>query len=48
MILDYIFFEEKIDVKALNEKLLNKALYDSQVENDKLVIDLQGESDVQD
>ncbi len=33
-ILDYLMFEQKIDVKEMNEKLLNKVLYNSDIKED--------------
>lgn len=45
VILDYILFEDKIDVKEFNEKLLNKVLYQSEIENNQLVLNLQENND---
>lgn len=45
VILDYILFEDGIDVKEFNERLLNKVLYQSEIENDKLVLNLLGDND---
>ncbi|TCK01821.1 type I restriction-modification system DNA methylase subunit [Volucribacter psittacicida] len=45
VIFDYILFEQGIDVKTFNENLLNKVLYQSNVENAKLVLNLQGADD---
>lgn len=42
VILDYILFEGGIDVKTFNDNLLNKVLYQSEIENDKLILNLQG------
>ena len=39
-ILDYIMFEENIDVKEFNEKLLDSVLYRSNIEDSKLILDL--------
>lgn len=44
VILDYILFEDGVDVKTFNDNLLNKVLYQSEIENDKLVLNLQGDS----
>lgn len=43
-ILDYILFEDGVDVKVFNDKLLNKVLYQSEIENNKLILNLQGEN----
>lgn len=40
VILDYIMFEDGIDVKQFNEKLLNNVLYKSEIEDNKLVLKL--------
>lgn len=39
-ILDYIMFEQKIDVKEFNSKLLDSILYKSSIDNNKLTLDL--------
>lgn len=39
-IIDYIMFEEGIDVKEFNEKLLKEVLYKSELKENKLVLDL--------
>ena len=39
-IIDYIMFEEKIDVKEFNEKLLNEVLYKTKYEDNKLILNL--------
>lgn len=39
-ILDYIMFEENIDVKEFNTKLLDSVLYKSNIEDNKLILDL--------
>ena len=44
IVLDYIMFEDNIDVKNFNEKLLDNVLYKSVVEDNKLILDL-GEED---
>jgi len=44
VILDYILFEDGVDVKTFNDNLLNKVLYQSEIENDKLVLNLQRDS----
>lgn len=44
VILDYILFEDGVDVKEFNERLLNKVLYQSEIEKDKLVLHLQGDN----
>lgn len=44
VVLDYIMFEDSIDVKGFSEKLLDNILYKSVVENNKLILDL-GEED---
>ena len=44
VILDYILFEDGVDVKTFNDNLLNKVLYQSEIENHKLVLNLQGGS----
>ena len=44
-IIDYIMFEEKVDVKKFNEKLLNKVLYKSEYENNKIIINLGEENE---
>lgn len=38
-------FEEKIDVKEFNEKLLNEVLYKSEYENNKLILNLGEENE---
>lgn len=43
-IIDYIMFEEKIDVKEYNKKLLNAILYKSKIKDNKLIVEL-GEED---
>ncbi|QWQ38258.1 SAM-dependent methyltransferase [Gemella sp. zg-570] len=43
-IIDYIMFEEKIDVKEFNEKLLKEVLYKSELVENKLILNL-GEKD---
>ncbi len=45
VVLDYIFFENKIDVKEFNDKLLNSVLYQAEISDDKLVLDLQRGND---
>ena len=45
MALDYILFEQGIDVKTFNENLLNKVLYQADIENGKLVLNLKGADD---
>lgn len=45
VIMDYILFEDGIDVKTFNDSLLNKVLYQSEIEQDKLVLNLKGASD---
>lgn len=44
-IIDYIMFEEKIDVKEFNEKLLNEVLYKSEYKNSKLILNLGDENE---
>lgn len=44
-IINYIMFEEKIDVKKFNEKLLNEVLYKSEYENNKLILNLEGKNE---
>lgn len=44
VVLDYIMFEDSIDVKGFSEKLLDNILYKSVVEDNKLILDL-GEED---
>ena len=39
--LDYIMFENKINIKEFNEKLLNNILYKSKIIKNKLVLDLE-------
>ena len=39
-ILDYIMFEQNIDIKEFNSKLLENILYKSNIENNKLTLDL--------
>lgn len=39
-ILDYIMFEQNIDVKEFNAKLLDNVLYKSNIEDNKLILDL--------
>ena len=39
-LLDYIMFEQKIDVKEFNSKLLDSILYKSSIYNNKLTLDL--------
>ena len=39
-ILDYIMFEQNIDIKEFNSKLLENVLYKSNIENNKLTLDL--------
>lgn len=39
-IIDYIMFEEGIDVKEFNEKLLKEVVYKSELKENKLVLDL--------
>lgn len=41
-VVDYILFEDNVDVKTFNESLLNKVIYQSEIENGKLVLNLQG------
>lgn len=43
---DYIFYEEKINVKEFNDSLLNKVLYSSNVDKveDEIIITLKGDS----
>lgn len=43
-IIDYIMFEEKINVKEFNENLLNATLYKSKIKDNKLIVEL-GEED---
>ena len=38
-------FEEKIDVKKFNEKLLNEVLYKSEYKNNKLILNLEGKNE---
>ncbi|URL02457.1 SAM-dependent methyltransferase [Avibacterium sp. 21-595] len=45
VILDYILFEDGVDVKVFNDNLLNKVLYQSEIENNKLILNLQGKND---
>lgn len=44
VILDYILFEDGVDVKTFNDNLLNKVLYQSEIENDQLILNLKGEN----
>ena len=44
-IINYIMFEEKIDVKKFNEKLLNEVLYKSEYKNNKLILNLEGKNE---
>ncbi len=44
-IIDFILFEEKIDVKEFNEKLLNQVLYKSEYKDGKLMLDVGGENE---
>lgn len=44
VILDYILFEDGVDVKVFNDNLLNKVLYQSEIENNKLILNLQGKN----
>lgn len=44
-IIDFMLFEEKIDVKEFNEKLLNKVLYKSEYKDGKLMLDVGGENE---
>ena len=43
-IMEYIMFEEGIDVKEFNEKLLKKILYSSEIENGKVVLTSNNEN----
>ena len=43
--MDYILFENGVDVKTFNDNLLNKVLYQSEIEQDKLVLNLKEASD---
>lgn len=43
-IIEYIMFEEGIDVKEFNEKLLKKVLYSSEIENGKVVLTSNNEN----
>lgn len=43
-IMEYIMFEEGIDVKEFNEKLLKKVLYSSEIENGKVVLTSNNEN----
>lgn len=45
VVLDYILFEESIDVKDFNDKLLSKVLYQSEIKENKLVLQLEGNKD---
>lgn len=44
-IIDYIMFEEKIDVKGFNDKLLNNILYNSVIDDNKLILNLGDEDE---
>ncbi len=43
-VMDYLMFEEWIDVKEFKEDLINKIMYNSEVENknDKVFISING------
>ena len=43
-IMEYIMFEEGIDVKEFNEKLLKKVLYSSQIVDGKVVLTSNNEN----
>ena len=45
VVMDYILFENGVDVKTFNDNLLNKVLYQSEFEQDKLVLNLKEASD---
>ena len=45
VVMDYILFENGVDVKTFNDNLLNKVLYQSEIEQDKLVLNLKEASD---
>ena len=45
VVMDYILFENGVDVKTFNDNLLNKVLYQSGIEQDKLALNLKGASD---
>lgn len=45
VILDYILFENGVDVKTFNDNLLNKVLYQSEIKNNQIVLNLKGEND---
>lgn len=40
-----VLFENGVDVKTFNDNLLNKVLYQSEFEQDKLVLNLKEASD---
>ena len=45
VVLDYIMFEDAIDVKEFNERLLNNVLYKSVIEENRLILDLGDEDE---
>ena len=45
VVMDYILFKDGVDIKVFNDNLLNRVLYQSEIDNDKLILNLQGASD---
>lgn len=43
--MDYIMFEDDIDVKGFNDKLLNNILYKSVIDDNKLILNLGDEDE---
>ncbi len=45
VVMDYIMFEDDIDVKGFNDKLLNNILYKSVIDDNKLILNLGDEDE---